>query len=84
MSISGIAILLVPSSDALPRRSTPQPATWVKLRHLPSPLSFDEALLLCREDEQRWVAWVPDFGELILRPEQFEHSQDKSSPIQPI
>lgn len=41
-------------------------STWVKLRNLPSPYSFDEAMLLCECEEGRWVAWVPDFGEIVL------------------
>ncbi|ARI83171.1 Genome sequencing data, contig C319 (fragment) [Microcystis aeruginosa PCC 9808] len=39
---------------------------------LPSPYSFDEALLLCEQDQGRWVAWIPDFGEIILIEGQFE------------
>jgi hypothetical protein len=39
---------------------------------LPSPYSFDEALLLCEQDRGRWVAWIPDFGEIILIEGQFE------------
>ncbi|MGV2388850.1 MAG UNVERIFIED_CONTAM: hypothetical protein LVR29_12945 [Microcystis novacekii LVE1205-3] len=34
----------------------PQANTWVQLRMLPSPYSFDEALLLCEQD-QRHVGW---------------------------
>lgn len=45
-------------------------STWVKLRDLPSPYSSDEALLLCEAEEGRWVAWVPDFGEIVLDPSQ--------------
>ncbi|MCA2620995.1 MULTISPECIES: hypothetical protein [unclassified Microcystis] len=50
----------------------PQANTWVQLRMLPSPYSFDEALLLCEQDQGRWVAWIPDFGEIILIEGQFE------------
>jgi hypothetical protein len=49
-----------------------QPGTWVKLRIFPSQYSFDEALLLCEQDEGRWVAWIPDFGEIILITGQFD------------
>jgi hypothetical protein len=45
--------------------------TWVKLKTLPSLYSFGEALLLCEQDEGRWVAWIPDFGEIILIEGQF-------------
>lgn len=48
-----------------------QPSTWVKLCELPSPYSFDEALLLCEESDGQWAAWVPDFGEMRLNPNQF-------------
>ncbi|MBW4521442.1 MAG: hypothetical protein KME16_17310 [Scytolyngbya sp. HA4215-MV1] len=49
----------------------PQPSTWVRLRELPSTYSFDEALLLCRAADDRWLAWIPDFGEILLEPGQF-------------
>lgn len=48
-----------------------QPSTWVKLLDLPGPFSFDEALLLCEYPEGQWLAWVPDFGEILLSPGQF-------------
>ncbi|MEG3438640.1 hypothetical protein V0288_16020 [Pannus brasiliensis CCIBt3594] len=46
--------------------------TWVKLKTPPSLYSFEEALLLCEQDEGRWVAWIPDFGEIILIDGQFD------------
>jgi hypothetical protein len=49
----------------------PQPSTWVRLRELPSTYSFSEALLLCKAADERWVAWIPDFGEIMLEPGQF-------------
>ncbi|MGI0492959.1 hypothetical protein ACN4EG_14340 [Alkalinema pantanalense CENA528] len=45
---------------------------WVKLKAQLSEYSFDEALLLCECPDGRWIAWVPDFGEACLSPEQFE------------
>nr|WP_199290283.1 hypothetical protein [Leptolyngbya sp. FACHB-36] len=48
------------------------PNTWVKLRHLPSAFSFDEALLLCQQSEHTWLAWVPDYGEILLDLEQLD------------
>jgi hypothetical protein len=45
---------------------TLQAATWVKLRELPSPYSYDEALLLCQHSDTEWVVWIPDHGEMIL------------------
>ena len=40
--------------------------SWVKLIELPSEYSADEALLLCQESPDVWVAWVPDHGEVKL------------------
>lgn len=40
--------------------------SWVKLIELPSEYSADEALLLCQESPDVWVAWVPDHGEVRL------------------
>jgi hypothetical protein len=48
-----------------------QPSTWVHLLEPLSPLSFDEALLLCQHSENEWIAWVPDHGEIILNTSQF-------------
>lgn len=48
-----------------------QPSTWVKLLELPSPFSFDEALLLCELSESEWLAWIPDCGETVLHTRQF-------------
>lgn len=45
--------------------------TWVHLLELPSPFSFDEALLLCQISEDEWVAWIPDHGEAVLHNRQF-------------
>jgi hypothetical protein len=49
-----------------------QPGYWVRLLELPSPLSFNEALLLCQCSDEQWVAWIPDHGEAILDIKQFE------------
>lgn len=48
-------------------RSQQQSGDWVKLTELPSPYSFDEALLLCETEPGYWLAWVPDFGELLIQ-----------------
>lgn len=48
-----------------------QPSTWVKLLELPSPFSFDEALLLCKCSDSEWLAWIPDWGETVLHTRQF-------------
>ncbi len=44
---------------------------WVSLVTLPSELAYDEALLLCQIDGDRWVTWIPDCGELELCLRQF-------------
>lgn len=49
----------------------PQPSTWVKLHRLPNPYSFDEALLLCQQNDEHWLAWVPDHGEVVLHEREF-------------
>jgi hypothetical protein len=43
-----------------------QASTWVKLRELPSPYSYDEALLLCQTEDCSWIAWIPEYGEIKL------------------
>ncbi|HEY9808496.1 MAG TPA: hypothetical protein V6D13_04075 [Halomicronema sp.] len=48
-----------------------QPNTWVKLLDVPSAYSFDEALLLCDLEDDRWVVWIPDHGETVLHSRQF-------------
>jgi len=39
---------------------------WVKLLQVLGAHAFDEAKLLCQESPSTWVAWVPDYGEVIL------------------
>lgn len=48
-------------------------ASWVKLVHPPSEYSFDEAMLLCQESPDTWVAWVPNYGEIRLKEHEFYH-----------
>ena len=40
--------------------------TWVKLFQVPNEYCADEALLLCQESFDTWVAWVPGYGEMLL------------------
>lgn len=54
-----------------PYQSSYQPSTWVHLLELPSPFSYDEALLLCEHSEDEWVVWIPDHGEAVLNVRQF-------------
>lgn len=47
------------------------PSTWVKLRQPLTAYSFDEAWLLCEYDDRHWLAWVPDYGEVLLSIDDF-------------
>jgi hypothetical protein len=44
---------------------------WVKLLRPPSENSFNEAKLLCQEAPDTWVAWAPDYGEILLDKSEF-------------
>ncbi len=47
------------------------PSSWVQLVQ-PSPLfGGQEALLLCQIASCQWLAWMPEYGELILGREEF-------------
>ncbi|HEY9812759.1 MAG TPA: hypothetical protein V6D31_04385 [Candidatus Sericytochromatia bacterium] len=46
-------------------------STWVQLLNPPHPFSYDEALLLCQQSEDEWIAWIPEHGEIVLRTSQF-------------
>ncbi|HBE20908.1 MAG TPA: hypothetical protein DEG17_12635 [Cyanobacteria bacterium UBA11149] len=48
-----------------------QPSTWVKLFNPPTAYSFDEAWLLCECDDNQWLAWIPDYGEILLKTDEF-------------
>jgi hypothetical protein len=45
--------------------------TWVKLLQPLSDYASEEAKLLCKESSVTWVAWVPDYGEVVLDRSQF-------------
>ena len=49
-------------------------STWVKLARQLTAFSADEALLLCQASETEWVAWVPDYGEILLTLDQINES----------
>ena len=55
---------------ALPKPK-PQPSSWVRLVSPPTAFSFDEAWLLCQCSESHWLAWIPDYGELLLSADEF-------------
>lgn len=56
----------------------PQAHQWIQLRDCLSEYSDEQALLLCEEEEGRWVAWVPGYGEAILTREQILMSWEKA------
>jgi len=45
---------------------------WVKLLSLPTTYCSEEALLICQQSEQEWLAWIPDYGEILLDRGEFE------------
>lgn len=55
------AVLSTPSTIFVP-----QADQWVQLRNYLSDYSADTALLLCPGDNDRWIAWVPGFGQATL------------------
>ena len=57
--------------QALDQTQSLQRGDWVELWQSPSALGSSAALLLCElADERSWVTWVPNFGELVVSPEQ--------------
>ncbi|MEB3308850.1 MAG: hypothetical protein VKJ02_01305 [Snowella sp.] len=51
----------------------PQSQTWVQLlaQEPVSPFAAEEALLLCEEENEQWVVWIPSYGETRLDISQF-------------
>ncbi len=47
------------------------PSMWVQLLNPPTAYSFDQAWLLCQCAENQWLAWVPEYGELLLTIDEF-------------
>lgn len=47
------------------------PSMWVKLFNPPTAFSFDEAWLLCECSDEKWLAWIPDYGEILLSTHEF-------------
>ncbi|BAU12461.1 hypothetical protein LEP3755_29900 [Leptolyngbya sp. NIES-3755] len=52
------------------------PSMWVQLLKSPTAYSFDQAWLLCQCAEDQWLAWVPEYGELLLRTDEFHSLTD--------
>lgn len=48
-----------------------RPSTWVKLFNPPTAFSFDQAWLLCQCSDEQWLAWIPDYGEILLNADEF-------------
>lgn len=47
------------------------PSMWVQLLKPPTAYSFDQAWLLCQCAEDQWLAWVPEYGELLITTDDF-------------
>lgn len=47
------------------------PSMWVQLLKPPTAYSFDQAWLLCQCAEDQWLAWVPEYGELLITTDEF-------------
>lgn len=43
-----------------------QPGEWLNLEELPSPFAGSQALLLCEVSSNKWVTWIPNYGEYCL------------------
>jgi len=69
---------ITPATGFLPPLE-PQPSTWVKLVQAPSLFSHDEALLLCSVSDYQWLAWIPDYGEIVLDREEFYQCWDETA-----
>lgn len=44
---------------------------WVRLLCTGQDFGHDEALLLCQCSANRWLAWVPEHGEIVLAEDEF-------------
>lgn len=49
---------------------------WVQLIAPPEPMAYEQALLLCRQSDDEWLAWIPDYGEITLHVSEFYGAQD--------
>ncbi|TFI52616.1 hypothetical protein BLD44_020340 [Mastigocladus laminosus UU774] len=55
-----------------------QVSTWVQLPELSSLIISNEAILLCQHSEDQWLAWIPDYGEIILDTSYFDQNRSSS------
>jgi hypothetical protein len=49
---------------------------WVQLIMPLDSLSYDQAMLLSKQSEDEWLAWVPDYGEVTLHVSEFYFAHD--------
>jgi hypothetical protein len=58
---------------SLPAPTPPpfQASSWVKLLNPPTAFSFDQAWLLCECENHQWLAWIPDYGSIVLSSGEF-------------
>jgi hypothetical protein len=73
---NGIEIIAESTLDNFQPNFQPQADNWVQLRNLPSTYSYDRAILICPIEQDAWIAWVPDYGEILLQRSQFHRSGD--------
>lgn len=60
------------SESSAPKSNQYAPSMWVHLFQPPTDFSFDEALLLCQQDDDdTWVVWIPGYGEMTLKETEF-------------
>lgn len=45
--------------------------TWVKLNIEVSEYAYDEAKLICQKSEEKWIGWIPNYGEIDLERSDF-------------
>ncbi|MBN8561302.1 MAG: hypothetical protein J0L70_12305 [Leptolyngbya sp. UWPOB_LEPTO1] len=65
---AGWQMLQAQSISCAPRFT---PSMWVQLLNPPTAYSSDQGRLLCQVAEDQWLAWVPDYGELLLTTDEF-------------
>ena len=66
-TMSSLAWQILQRRERLPKFA---PSMWVKLLNPPTAFSFDEAWLLCRYTDNHWLAWIPDYGEILLHTDE--------------
>ena len=62
---------VIPSPETTNERQLFCSGDWVSLIQPLTALCFEEAILLCEESLDKWVAWVPGLGETHLNTSEF-------------